>query len=275
MLGAATTAALLSSRAGPIAMRMSDRAADLLPSEVRYNAIFCQAAEANWDGFRACYPSEDAALDAAANGLAVILPYGADSPVSGFLEMDMAVDRSENIAGSYKVLADKLETEQEVLDVITKNPGVLGCIPEQLEGASADDIRRAASFAGGINSFLSPARSFLQSTSWWDEGKAKMKEKREAAATAGDDDDEERWDPLGFVGPVGTEDEDEDEDSLYFPEIVFDGVSYLYDLKGRYNGIEHVLLTMEGEPFGVWNPDTREPEECEFLDPDEDEDEAE
>ena len=272
MLGAATTAALLSSReARRDAHERPRRRPVAVGGPVQCDLLPGGRGQLGW--LPACYP-EDAALDAAANGLAVILPYGADSPVSGFLEMDMAVDRSENIAGSYKVLADKLETEQEVLDVITKNPGVLGCIPEQLEGASADDIRRAASFAGGINSFLSPARSFLQSTSWWDEGKAKMKEKREAAATAGDDDDEEPWDPL-FVGPVGTEDEDEDEDSLYFPEIVFDGVSYLYDLKGRYNGIEHVLLTMEGEPFGVWNPDTREPEECEFLDPDEDEDEAE
>ena len=38
---------------------------------------------------------------------------------------------------------------------------------------------------------------------------------------------------------------------------------------GAYNGIEHVLLTLEGVPVGVWDPETQEAEEVEFLDADE------
>lgn len=248
-------------------MRMPDGVLDLLPAEVRYNAIFSQAAEFNWNAFAKCYPSEDAAVEALKTTVAVILPYGADSPVSGFLEMSMAVDRSENIAGSFEVLKEKFDGDDaEVLQVINKNPGVLGCVPEALEQASAGDIKRAASFAGGVNSLLSPARSFLQSLPGWDEGKAKMEEKKDAAA---EEDKAPAWDPLNFSGKASSDDDDDEQ--LFFPEIVYDDVSYLYDLKGDYNGIEHVLLTMEGEPCGIWNTETMEPEEVIFTDPEEDE----
>jgi len=44
---------------------------------------------------------------------------------------------------------------------------------------------------------------------------------------------------------------------------------YLYDLKGEYNGVEHLILTLESEPVGIWSTETMEFEECEFVDPDE------
>ena len=147
--------------------------------------------------------------------------------------------------------------EATVLEIITRNPGVLGCVPEQLERANPSDIRRAATIAGGFSDALGPARRFLQATSWWDEGKGKLAAPPEPPAKPG-------WDPLGFGAS-----KEEDDDELLLPQIVFDGVTYLYDLKGEYNGIEHVLLTLEGEPVGVWNPETQEPEEVEFVDPEE------
>ena len=234
---------------------------DLLPAEVRYNAIFSQAAEANWDALRACYPTEESALRAAETCLAVILPYGADSPASGFLELGLAVNRAENIAGCAEVLRAKFEGEEEdtVLDIITRNPGVLGCVPEQLERANPGDIRRAASIAGGFSDAFGPARRFLQGTSWWDEGKGKQAAPPEPAAKPG-------WDPLGF-GSKG----DAENEELLLPQIELEGKMYMYDLKGEYNGIEHVLLTLEGEPVGVWNPETQEPEEVEFVDEGEEE----
>jgi len=239
-------------------MRMPDAVLTLLPAEVRNNAIFSQCTEANWNALRACYPSEEAGLDALRQSLAVILPYGADTPVSGFVEMGVAVNRTDKIAGSFAVLQDKLADDAEVLEVITKNPGVLGCAPKALAKASADDIRRAASVASGISSAFGPARRFLQSTSWWDEGAAKQKEKQAPA--------KEAWDPLGLRGGA-----DDGEGELELPEIWFDGEPYLYDLKGECNGVEHLLLTPDGEPVGVWNPQTQEPEAVEFCEEEEEE----
>ena len=39
--------------------------------------------------------------------------------------------------------------------------------------------------------------------------------------------------------------------------------------QGEYNGIEHVLLTLDSVPVGVWNPETQEAEEVEFVEEDE------
>ena len=70
-LGAQTTA-----RAASISMRMPDAVRDMLPAEIRNHMIFSRAAEANWDALRACYPTEDAGLDAVRKCMAVVLPYG-------------------------------------------------------------------------------------------------------------------------------------------------------------------------------------------------------
>ena len=42
------------------------------------------------------------------------------------------------------------------------------------------------------------------------------------------------------------------------PEVTIDGVGYLYDFRGEYLGVEHTLFTLDGEPVGVWNPETGE-----------------
>ena len=229
------------------AMRMPDAVRAMLPAGVREHAIFNQAAEANWDAIRACYPSEEAALEAIKECTAIVLPYGADSTVAGFYELGLAVDRSDKITGSYEVLQSKLDSEAEVLEVITKNPGVLGCIPSGLEQASADDIRRGASLVSGANAVFGPARRFLQSTSWWDEGLGKTQEPPSPTATSEDDDDA----------------------PMELPEIVLDGVSYMYDFTGSYMGVQHLLLDEEGEPVAVWDPETEEVQEVEFVDEEE------
>lgn len=151
------------SRATVLGMRMPDKAFSLLPEAVRNHAIFSQAATANWDALRACYPSEEATLDAVTEVRAVLLPYGADSLVAGFYELGMAVDRSDKISGSYAVLKEKLKDEDEVLEVITKNPGVLGVQPDALDQQEPDVIRRFASVASGINGLFSPVCAGISS----------------------------------------------------------------------------------------------------------------
>lgn len=201
-------------------MQAPDAVLELLPGAVRRNGRLRRAAEANWDALCACYPTTEAALEAAKLSTAVILPYGFD-----------ADNRAANIAGSFEVLKELLEDEAEVLDVITKNPGVLGCQPKGLRGSNAGDIKRAASVASGFSSFLGPARSFLRSQSWWDEK------------------------PLAD----GEEEEDDEDEVLELPPlIVSKGVPpFLYDAYGDYNGVKHLLLTEEGEPWGVWDPEAK------------------
>ena len=103
--------------------------------------------------------------------------------------------------------------------------------PTHLAGSNAGDIKRAASVASGFSSFLGPARSFLRSQSWWDEK------------------------PLAD----GEEEEDDEDEVLELPPlIVSKGVPpFLYDAYGDYNGVKHLLLTEEGEPWGVWDPEAK------------------
>lgn len=239
-------------------MRLPDTVRDLLPAEVVNHAIFYQAAENNWNALSECYPSEAEGLEAIQANVAVILPYGADSPTAGFLELGDAVDRSQNIAGSYVVLMEKLDGDKAaVLEVITKNPGVLGCVPGQLDKASADEIRRTASISAGVYSVFGGARRFLQSQDWWDEGKSNLEKQQQKA-----EEESPSFNPFSF----GDEAADADAEPLLLPQIAYDGETYMYDRKGDYNGVEHCLLTLEGEPVGVWNPETGEPEEVEFVD---------
>lgn len=233
-------------------MRLPQSVLDLLPAQVTNHAIFCQAAEANWDALRACYPTEEATLAAVTESRAVLLPYGADQPVAGFYALGLAVDRSSKIAGCFQVLEEKLGSEADVLDIITKNPGVLGSSPSGLAKASADDVRRAASVASGVNGFFGPVRRMAEATSWWDEGVLKRK------------DEGEKFDPFARFGEAT--DLPEAEKTFELPAVVLDETTYLYDFDGRSMGIEHLLFTEEGEPVAVWDPETGEVEEVEIVD---------
>ena len=235
-------------------MRLPPSVLDLLPTQVTNHAIFCQAAEANWDALCACYPTEEATLAAVTDSRAILLPYGADMAVSGFYELGLAVDRSSKIASCFQMLQEKLDSEADVLEVITKNPGVLGSMPSGLEKASADDVRRAASVASGVNGFFGPARRMVEATSWWDEGVYK-----------GDDSlKSEKFDPLARFGDAT--DLPAAEKTYELPAVVLDETTYLYDFDGRSMGIEHLLFTEEGEPVAVWSPETGEVEEIEIVD---------
>ena len=234
-------------------MRLPPSVLDLLPGAVTNHAIFCQAAEANWDALCACYPTEEAALAAVTDSRAILLPYGADQAVSGFYELGLAVDRSNKISSCFQVLQEKLDGEADVLEVITKNPGVLGSMPSGLEKASADDVRRAASVASGVNGFFGPARRMVESTSWWDEGVVKT-----------NDSENVKFDPLALFGDAKAT--PAAEEAFELPGIVLEGTTYLYDFDGRSMGIEHLLFTEEGEPVAVWNPETQEVEEVEIVD---------
>ena len=192
-------------------------------------------AEKNWEALRACYTTEEAAVQAATKLIAVILPYGFD-----------ADRRDINIAGTYKVLQEMLDSEEEVQEIIAKNPGVLGCVPSYLkESASADEIRRTANIASGIDAVVSPARKVLQSLSWWDEGPERPKV----------------WfqpNEKSFDKEEGDEDEGDDEDDEFeLPVLTVDGQDYLYDVDGEYDGTTNLLFSMDGEPCGVYDPETK------------------
>ena len=58
-------------------------------------------------------------------------------------------------------------------------------------------------------------------------------------------------------------------DVLVLPEMKVDGQTFLYDEYGDHIGVEHLLLTMDGEPWGLWDPEAKVAEECEFEDEDE------
>ena len=236
----ATANQMCSPRSGSVTMSLPSAVRTLLPEAVKQHAIFAQAAESNWMALRACYPSEEAALAAVTECRPVLLPYGADSLVSGFYELGLAVDRSTKVGECFEVLKQKLNDDAEVLEVITKNPGVLGCVPEALEKQSSAEIRRFAALAGGLNGFFGPARRMAESSSSWDEGVASPRERGE-------------------------------DEAVELPEVVLEGNTYLYDFFGQVMGVEQLLLTEEGEPVAVWNPETQEVELAEFVDEDDSE----
>jgi hypothetical protein len=57
------------------------------------------------------------------------------------------------IDGSWRVLLSMM-TEEEALQVVTKNPGILACNPAGLQMSDAETIKRAAGFVNGVESAL-------------------------------------------------------------------------------------------------------------------------
>ena len=58
------------------------------------------------------FPTEAAASAAVARNSAIVLPY---------------LNRPTHIAGSWAVLQEKFGSDEEALEVVTKNPGLLSC----------------------------------------------------------------------------------------------------------------------------------------------------
>jgi hypothetical protein len=163
-------------------MALPEAVAELVPKAVRS----MPATEDNWNALLECYGSEAAATEAVKRNLPVLLPYSYDG---------MKDQGADNIRGSYAVLQEMFGDEAEVLEVITKNPGVLGCKPNALSASTCDEIRRFAGVADVSEALLGPARRFLQSLPGWDEEtelfleveaqKARLQAVRERAAEAG------------------------------------------------------------------------------------------
>lgn len=229
-------------------MKLPSSVAAVVPEAVRDLPV----TEANWKAVLSCFPTEEAAANAVKLNNAILLPYGFD-----------ASNRAANIAGSYKVLRELLQDEGEVLEVITKNPGVLGCVPAELAKSDANTIRMAAGFVSGVDSVLGPAKSFLTGLGWWDE-------KTKGVLVDGQ---------LRAVDTsAGAEESSLAE--LELEEIELEGETFLFDANGLYNGEKNLLLAQRGEewdadlakarpvwvPYGTWDPETQFLEEYEEVD---------
>jgi hypothetical protein len=58
--------------------------------------------------------------------------------------------------------------------------------------------------------------------------------------------------------------DDEEEADFELSIIEVDGKKYQYDEHGEYASIKHLVLTEEGEPYGIWNEQMSEITVCEF-----------
>ena len=55
---------------------------------------------------------------------------------------------------------------------------------------------------------------------------------------------------------------------LELPELEVGGTTFLYDESGEYFGVEHVLFTLDGIPWGIYDPVTRTAQKVEFVEDD-------
>ena len=107
-------------------------------------AITRSDVEPLWREFRACYPTEAAAIAAAErNEAIVLLPF---------------VNRASNIEGCWRVL-NQLFAEDEALELITKNPGILTNIPGQLRRTSVAEIRGSVGLVEAVGAIPKGVRS--------------------------------------------------------------------------------------------------------------------
>ena len=79
-----------------------------------------------WKEFRKCFPSEKAATAAASRNVAVLLPF---------------INTPDNIRFCWQVLSELGFSDEEKLEIVTKNPGVLGNQPGQLARSSQGEVR--------------------------------------------------------------------------------------------------------------------------------------
>ena len=87
-----------------------------------------------WSRLLKIYPSEAAAIAAVQRNSALIMPY---------------MNKPAFIDGSWRVL-NEMMSEEEALEVITKNPGILACNPVGLKTTDAATVKRAAGFVNGV-----------------------------------------------------------------------------------------------------------------------------
>lgn len=84
------------------------------------------------------YPSEEAVLEAIAKNTAIVLPF---------------LNKPSFISGSWRALTEMM-SEEEALDVITRNPGVLASNPVGLSMQNALVIKNVARAVDATENFL-------------------------------------------------------------------------------------------------------------------------
>ena len=100
-----------------------------------------------WKQFRSCYPSEQQAVEAARRNTAVILPF---------------INTADNIRFNRMILRDEIGfTDAEVLDIITRNPGILGNQPGQQARASKSEVLFSLQTVGLFDAIPAPVRAVI------------------------------------------------------------------------------------------------------------------
>ena len=98
-----------------------------------------------WNTFKQCYPSEEAAIAALEKNTAVIAPQ---------------INSPTKIMGAYDLLVERFG-EGGVVEIITKNPGILACTPESLSTQSNDDITAGAALVVTLEENKGAIKAFI------------------------------------------------------------------------------------------------------------------
>jgi hypothetical protein len=96
-----------------------------------------------WKEFRAVFPTEEAAIRAARRNTAVILPF---------------INSADNIRFCWQVLGELGFSKEEALEIVTKNPGVLGNKPGLLARSSQAEVRFSMGLVGALDELPEPVR---------------------------------------------------------------------------------------------------------------------
>jgi len=124
-----------------MASRLPEAVYRLLPDVILRTPADAAAVAALWRAVCKVYPSEEAAAAAVVNTPSLILPW---------------VNTPSNVAGSFAVLVDILDSTESAQDVISKNPGILACNPQRLALSSAGEIKAVAAIRATLSTLARP-----------------------------------------------------------------------------------------------------------------------
>ena len=133
---------LKDARGSHLVMRLPDGVLELLDPAVKPQTV-----EPLWKEFRKCYPTEKAAVAAARRNVAVLLPF---------------INTADNIRFNYQILCNELGFDEgERLNIISKNPGVLGNKPGELARSSPGEVRFSMGIVTFFDAIPPPVRSVI------------------------------------------------------------------------------------------------------------------
>ena len=101
-----------------------------------------------WKELRKCYPNEEQALRAAEKQPLVLLPF---------------INTPDNIRFCFQVLGELGFSDEERLDIITRNPGVLANKPGELSLTSPGEIRFSLAVIDAVEAVPAPLRKVIPS----------------------------------------------------------------------------------------------------------------